>query len=81
MVFAMTFKCLEKMAGILPGLLGTIVSYVIHEAGQVVSVLDKNAWLLIVCVAERLIERVTKRTSRLRAADQLKKKNVSFIYV
>lgn len=50
----------QKIAGILPGLLGTIVSFVFHTAGQVVSFLGKHAWLLILAVAAFLIERVTK---------------------
>ena len=51
----------KKIAGILPGLLGAIVSFVFRAAGQVISFLGKNAWLLIVGVAVFLIERVTKR--------------------
>lgn len=52
----------KKIAGILPGLLGAIVSFVFRAAGQVISFLGKNAWLLIVAVAVFLIERVTKRS-------------------
>jgi len=52
----------KKIAGILPGLLGAIVSFVFRAAGQVISFLGKNAWLLIIAVAVFLIERVTKRS-------------------
>ena len=48
------------MADILSGLFGVIVDFAFHTAGQVFSFLGKNAWLLIVCVAGLLIERVTK---------------------
>lgn len=62
MVLAMAFKRLAKeIAGILPGLLGAIVSVVFRAAGQVFSFLGKNTWLLIAGVAVFLIERVTKR--------------------
>ena len=58
----MAFKRLaKKIARILPGLLGAIVSFVFRAAGQVISFLGKNAWLLIVGVAVFLFERVTKR--------------------
>jgi len=52
----------KKIAGILPGLLGAIVSFVFRAAGKVISFLGKNAWLLIIAVAVFLIERVTKRS-------------------
>ena len=51
----------KKIAAILPGLLGSIVSFVFRSAGQVISFLGKNAWLLIVGVAVFLFERFKKR--------------------
>ena len=44
----------KKIGSILPGLLGAIVSFVFRTAGQVISFLGKNAWLLILAVAARL---------------------------
>ena len=50
----------KKIANILPGILGAIFSFVFRAAGQVISFLGKNAWLLIVTVATFLIDWVTK---------------------
>ena len=51
----------KKLGSILPGLVGAIVSFVFRTAGQVISFLGKNAWLLILAVAAFLIERLTKK--------------------
>ena len=51
----------KTFGSLLPGLLGTIANFVFRMAGQVISFLGKNAWLLILAVAAILIERVTKR--------------------
>ena len=51
----------KKIGSILPGLLGSIVSFVFKTAGQVISFLGKNAWLLILAVAAYLIEKIVKR--------------------
>lgn len=51
----------KKKADILPGLLGAVVSFVFRTAGQVISFLEKHAWLLILAVAAFLFERVMKR--------------------
>ena len=51
----------KKLDYILPDPLGSIVSFVFRTAGQVVSFLGKNAWLVILAVAAFLIEKVTKR--------------------
>lgn len=51
----------KKVASILPGLLiGTIASFIFKTAGEVISFLGKNAWLLIVAVAIFLVESITK---------------------
>ena len=53
---------LGKMIGsILRGLLGAIVSFAFRTAGQVISFLGKNAWLLILFVAAFLIEMFLKK--------------------
>ena len=51
----------KKVASILSGLIGTIVSFIFKTAGQVVSFLGKSAWLLILAVVAFLIERLTKK--------------------
>ena len=51
----------KKIADILPGLLGAVVSFVFRTAGQVISFLGKHAWLLILAVAAFLFERLMKR--------------------
>ena len=51
----------KKMAGILPGLIGAIVSFIFKTAGSVISFLGKNAWLLILGVAVFMVERFQKK--------------------
>ena len=51
----------KKIAGILPGLIGAIVSFIFKTAGSVISFLGKNAWLLILDVAVFAVERFKKK--------------------
>ena len=51
----------KKIAGILPGLIGAIVSFIFKTAGSVISFLGKNAWLLILGVAVFTVERFIKK--------------------
>ena len=51
----------KKIAGILPGLIGAIVSFIFKTAGLVISFLGKNAWLLILGVAVFTVERFKKK--------------------
>ena len=48
----------KKLAEILPSALGAVVSFIFKSAGEVVSFIGKNAWLLIVAVVVYLIEKV-----------------------
>ena len=47
----------KKIAGILPALIGAIVSFIFKTAGSAISFLGKNAWLLILGVAVFMVER------------------------
>ena len=51
----------KKIGSILPGLVGAIASFVFRAAGQAISFLSKNAWLLILAVAAFMIEKLTKK--------------------
>ena len=51
----------KKIAGILPGLIGAIVSFIFKTAGSVISFLGKNVWLLILGVAVFTVERFQKK--------------------
>ena len=51
----------KKIAGILPGLIGAIVSFIFKTAGSVISFLGKNAWLLILGVVVFTVERFKKK--------------------
>ena len=51
----------KKIAEILPGLIGAIVSFIFKTAGLVISFLGKNAWLLILGVAVFAVERFKKK--------------------
>ena len=50
----------KKLAQILPGLIGTIVSFIFKTAESVISFPGKNAWLLILGVAVFMVERFQK---------------------
>ena len=52
----------KKIAQILPGLIGTVVSFIFKTAGSVISFLGKNAWLLILGVAVFMVERFQKNS-------------------
>ena len=51
----------KKIAGILPGIIGAVVSFIFKTAGSVISFLGKNAWLLILGVAVFTVERFKKK--------------------
>ena len=51
----------KKIAGILPGLIGSIVSFTFKTAGSVISFLVKNSWLLILRAAVFMVERIQRR--------------------
>ena len=51
----------KKIGSILPGLVGAIASFVFRAAGQAISFLAKNAWLLILAVAAFMIQKPTEK--------------------
>ena len=51
----------QKLGSLLPGLIGSIVSYVFKAAGQVFSFLGEHAWLLILAVVAFFMERLLKK--------------------
>ena len=51
----------KKIAQILPGLIGSIVSFIFKTAGSVISFFGKNAWLLLLGVAVFTVERFKKK--------------------
>ena len=54
----------QKLGSLLPGLIGSIVSFIFKAAGQVFSFLGEHAWLLILAVEAFFMERLLKRRSR-----------------
>ena len=55
------FKTLRsKIAGILPGLIGSIVGFIFKTAEYVISFLSKNAWILVIRVVMIMAERFQK---------------------
>ena len=54
----------KKLGSLLPGLIGSIVSYVFKAAGSVLSFLAEHAWLLILAVVAFFMERMLKRRRR-----------------
>ena len=54
----------QKLGSLLPGLIGSIVSYIFKAAGQVFSFLAEHAWLLILAVVAFFMERMLKRRRR-----------------
>ena len=55
------FKTLRsKIAGILPGLIGSIVGFIFKTAEYVISFLSKNAWILVMRVVMIMAERFQK---------------------
>ena len=51
----------KQAIGALPGLIGSIVSFIFKAAGQAISFLAEHAWLLILAVVAFPVERVAKR--------------------
>ena len=51
----------QKLGSLLPGLIGSIVSFIFKAAGQVLSFLEENAWLLILAVVAFFMERLLKK--------------------
>ena len=51
----------KKLASILPGMIGAIVSFLFKTAGSVLGFLAEHAWLLILAVVAFLIEGCTKK--------------------
>ena len=51
----------KKLGSLLPGLIGSFVSYIFKAAGSVLSFLGEHAWLLILAVVAFFMERLLKR--------------------
>ena len=51
----------KKAAAALPGLIGSIVSFIFKAAGQVFAFLGEHAWLLILAVVAFFMERLLKK--------------------
>ena len=51
----------QKLGFLLPGLIGSIVSFIFKAAGQVFSFLAEHAWLLILAVVAFFMERLLKK--------------------
>ena len=54
----------QKLGSLLPGLIGSIVSFIFKAAGQVFSFLAEHAWLLILAVVAFFMERLLKKKRR-----------------
>ena len=54
----------KKLGSLLPGLIGSIASFIFKTAGQVFSFLGEHAWLPILAVVAFFIERLLKRKSK-----------------
>ena len=50
-----------KTASLLPGLLGSIVSFLFKTAGQAIGFLAEHTWLIILAVVAFLVERYVKK--------------------
>ena len=51
----------QKLGSLLPGLIGSIVSFIFKAVGQVFSFLAEHAWLLILAVVAFFMERLLKK--------------------
>ena len=51
----------QKLGSLLPGLIGSMVSFIFKAAGQVLSFLGEHAWLLILAVVAFFMERLLKK--------------------
>ena len=54
----------QKLGSLLPGLIGSIASFIFKAAGQVFYFLAEHAWLLILAVVAFFMERLLKRRRR-----------------
>ncbi|KAK3743579.1 hypothetical protein QZH41_001393 [Actinostola sp. cb2023] len=55
-------KAIETKAGeMLPGAIGAIASFLFRAAGEAISFLAKNAWVLIVGIVVYLVDRIVKK--------------------
>ena len=54
----------QKLGSLLPGLIGSIVSYIFKAASSVLSFLAEHAWLLILAVVAFFMERLLKKRRR-----------------
>ena len=54
----------QKLGSLLPGIIGSIVSFIFKAAGQVFSFQAEHAWLLILAVVAFFMERLLKRRRR-----------------
>ena len=54
----------QKLGSLLPGLIGSIVSFIFKAAGQVFSFLAEHAWLLILVMVAFFMERLLMRKSK-----------------
>ena len=54
----------QRLGSLLPGLIGSIVSFIFKATGQVFSFLAEHAWLLILAVVAFFMERLLKRKRR-----------------
>ena len=57
----------KRIGSILPGLVGAIASFVFLAAGQAISFLTKNAWLLILAVVAFMIQNSPRRSEHNKA--------------
>ena len=51
----------SKLASILPGLIGSIVSFLFKAAGQAIGFLAEHTWLIILAVVAFLVEKYIKK--------------------
>jgi len=54
----------KKLGEILPDLIGTIASFIFRTAGEVISFLGKNAWLLVVAVVVYAVEQFKRKIKK-----------------
>ena len=54
----------QKLGSLLPGLIGSIVSYIFKAASSVLSFLGEHAWLLILAVVTFFMEKLLKKRRR-----------------
>ena len=59
----------SKITGILPGLIGSIVGFILKTAESVIRFLDENAWILIMRVVIFMVERFQENKRYIKNAD------------